>query len=525
MAEGKYMVKITLLAMTFDGIENMEVGGYQSYLSENGYQVESIYLNGNEDVNQHFSQIDLSSKIYSMSIYSESSVYPESLLSFAKLAKKIKENAPDSIIVLAGKYSSIYFKEILKDERFVAVDYVILGDGEYSLRGLVDCVEAQDDVAEMVKEHKNIAARDSLEGKEFFNIDVNDLPLPDRSFLLNSNRFLENYYAFIYNSHGCYMKCAFCTRGQFYKKWTGRTAQSIFDEIKTITTTSSIKCFWFTGGSFEDPGGKKGIDFITEFCNLILADNLKVTMRCYLRSNFIVNVDVELLKLMKKAGFDVVLIGVEAANEFDLKLYNKATTIENNRIALKKLKEAGIYSDHYGFIMVNPYSTEERLRDNFLFLEEHQPHDLDNYVHHVVADPGTAIRKRLEEDGLLIPEDDFLKQGLSYRFVEPFTADVSKFLRKHFLIFDTETAGIPTFIHHFLPFISEAAKYEERLGAIMKKRSRMYSDYFRGLYIQQDIGLCERKYDEFMGDFKNYQKELSILQNKMIRDLIKNNIM
>lgn len=511
------------MAMSVDGLENIEIERLQAYLSENGYESDCIHLNANNNVDEHCACLDLSSKLYNMSVYSESSVYPESLLAFAELAKKIKTNSADNIIVLGSKYASIYYKEILSDDRFSCIDYIILGNGEYTLAALIDCVEKNDDIVEFVAAHKNIASKTSMNDKEFLNIDINELPLPVR--MLNSKNLYDNYYAFICDSHGCGMRCVFCTRGQFYKKWTGRSAESIFEEIKKISTESSTKCFWFTGGSFEDPGGALGIKKISDLCNLIIEENLKVSMRCYLRSNFVSNVDADLLKLMKKAGFHVSLVGIESANEYDLKLYNKGTTVENNRITLRKLNEAGIYTDHFGFMMINPYSTPERLQENFLFLEEHQPHDLDNYVHHLVADPGTPIRKKIEDDGLLIPTDDFLKQGTSYRFIHPFVAEVSEFLHKYFLIFDTETAGISTFIFHLTPFLPNGKLYEEATNSIMSKRARVFSDYFRMLYIDMDISSCERQYDEFMSTLKEFDMELDFLKNKFIKELIKFKIM
>ncbi|OBZ14219.1 hypothetical protein A8L34_09675 [Bacillus sp. FJAT-27264] len=519
------MTKTTLLAMSFEGLENVEVGRLQAFLSENGYESESIQLDGNKDIDQNYTLLDLNSRVYAMYEYAESSVYPESILCFAQLAKKIKAEIADSIIVLGSKFPSIYYKEILGDERFSGIDYIILGESEYTLASLIDCVEKNDDISEFVATHKNIASKASMDNKEILNININELPLPDRSFLYNKN--FGNYYAFIYDSHGCTMKCSFCTRGQFYK-FTGRSAESLFTEIEKITTESPIKCFWFTGGSggsFEDPGGELGVKKIRDLCNLIIEDNLKVSMRVYLRSNFVAKVDIDLLKLMKKAGIHVALVGVESGNEYDLNLLKKGTNVQNNRITLKMLKEAGIYSDHFGFMMINPYSTPERLQDNFRFLDEHQPHDLDNYVHHLVVDPGTAIMKRIENDGLLIPKDDFLKQGPSYRFMDPFAAEVSEFLHKYFLIYDTETAGISTFVFNLAPFLPHGKIFEERTTSIMQKRARVYSEYFRMLYLDMDIGSCERKYDEFRSILHSFDKELALLKNALVKDLIKFKIM
>ena len=337
-----FMIKTTLITMSADGLENIEVERLQTYLSNNNYKSEYIQLNEEKNVEEQFSCIDLESKLFVMHIYSESSVYPKNILKFVNLANKIKSEINDCIIVFGSKFASIYYKEILNDERFLCIDYIILGDGEYTLKALIDCIEKKDNISEFVSKHENIASKVYLSDKKTLSLDINKLPVPDRDFIINKKNLYGNYYAFICESHGCCMKCAFCTRGQFYK-WTGRSHESIFNEIKKIRTESAIKCFWFTGGSFEDPGGALGRKKIKDFCNLIIEDDLNVSMRCYLRSNFVSKVNIDLLKLMKRAGFHVALVGIESGNNFDLELYNKGTTVDNNRIALKKLKEAGIY--------------------------------------------------------------------------------------------------------------------------------------------------------------------------------------
>ena len=514
------MIKTTLLAMPDYDNESVEIERLQQYLSDNGYQSDCTHLRANNDIDEHYARLDLSSKIFYMSIYSESSVYPESILILSELANKIKAEITDSVIIFGSKYASVYFKEILGDKRFLSVDCIILGDGEYTLTEVIDYIDKNGEISEFAAMHKNIASKISMNDKEFLNIDINKLPLPNR-FLITNNSGFETYYASIVDSHGCCMNCSFCTQGQFYKKWTGRTAESIFFEIKKINNDSSMRCFWFTRGSFEDPDGELGTKKIRDLCNYIVEDNLLITMKCYMRSNFVSKCDPELLKLMKKAGFCVVLIGIESANNYDLQLYNKGTTVENNILALTKLRQAGIYAEHFGFIMINPYSTPERLQANFCFLEDQQPHDLNNYVHHVVADPGTAIRKRIEDDGLLISTDDFLKSGISYRFQNKHAAEISAFLHKYFLSFNTETAEITTFILHMTPFLPNGRIYEREINLIMCKRALFFSDYFRTLYVDMDIGLCERQYDEFMTTFYKYDTEVSILKNRIIKDLIK----
>ena len=127
---------------------------------------------------------------------------------------------------------------------------------------------------------------------------------------------------------------------------------------------------------------------------------------------------------------------------------------------------------------------------------------------------------------MLKPTDDFLKQGTSYYFKNQYTEEVSAFLHKYFLIYDTETAGISTFIYHLSPFLFLMEKYTRNsIELIMRRRARVFSDYFRILYIDMDIGLCEKNYGEFKRNLNQFDVELRFLKNKLVRDLVKFKIM
>jgi len=71
---------------------------------------------------------------------------------------------------------------------------------------------------------------------------------------------------------------------------------------------------------------------------------------------------------MKKAGFQIPIVGIESGNELDLKLYNKRCTYEDNIRILKMLNHANIYSGSFRFIMFNPFSDWERIERNYWFL-------------------------------------------------------------------------------------------------------------------------------------------------------------
>ncbi|MGE5632643.1 MAG: hypothetical protein ACM3TR_16350 [Caulobacteraceae bacterium] len=48
---------------------------------------------------------------------------------------------------------------------------------------------------------------------------------------------------------------------------------------------------------------------------------------------------IELMKLLVKSGLSGVCIGIESGNEFDLKLYGKITTVDDNVKSVVTLEE------------------------------------------------------------------------------------------------------------------------------------------------------------------------------------------
>ena len=67
--------------------------------------------------------------------------------------------------------------------------------------------------------------------------------------------------------------------------------------------------------------------------------------------------------------------------------------------------------------------------------------------------------------------------------------------------------------------------YEEEITSIMRRRAKIYSEYFRILYLDMDIGLCERQYCDFMRILSQFDIEIENLKNKVIKDLIRYKIM
>ncbi len=97
-----------------------------------------------------------------------------------KFASAIKRELPDAKIVFGNYHAAFTYDRILG--AYPAVDYVALGDGEYTILELVRALEA----GGQIKKIKGLAFR---QGKKVVRTaprpvhDISELPIPDRSLL------------------------------------------------------------------------------------------------------------------------------------------------------------------------------------------------------------------------------------------------------------------------------------------------------------------------------------------------------
>lgn len=510
---------IQLFATKFEtGIEgeNVGVGRLKAFLEKNNENVELTYLDKTKSPIEQIDKILLNCKLYGFSMYHNNLEF------FIKFANKIKNVQPEAIIVVGSKFVTAYYEEILRE--FKSIDIAILGDGEKALLDLVKHINENNDVNLLVSKHENLASRDYLEHKKAAVININELPWPDRSWIKDNNYIS----AYICDCHGCVGKCSFCTQTNYYAKWNGRTAKDIYEEIININNTCGIRHFIFTGGSFEDPGvlGKKKI---RDLCLLLKENDKQFSFRYFLRADTFSNTkdDIELLKLMRACGFNLAVVGIEAGNDKDLKVYNKRATSSQNKCTLKLLESMDIYTGLFGFIMYNPYTTRETLTLNYRFLIEANASDLTKFVSKLTIHNKTAIFYQVKEDGLLTYQGKFYQDGgFLYKFMQPDIDEIYKFAQEYLdtpeiekMSSDVEDSS--DFIISFFEFVEGGKKYKDEMIEILKRNASILKMYFYHLYEKFDLQTCKDLAPQMINTYSNNVTELMTLRNKLFKQYIK----
>jgi len=516
-------MKILLIATSFeDGlrIENLGIGRIASYLKQNGYYVDIKYFERSSDIEFAYESINTQYDLYGISTYNNNIDF------VLNLCEIIKSKQKNSVIVLGSKFITSYYEEFYLYAKANAVDFLVLGDGEYTLLDIIKYIQSGDDLNLLAKNHKHIANKNFIEDKQPLSININDLPLPDRQWITDNNYLA----AYICDCHGCIGRCSFCAQSNYYNKWTGRSAYSLFSEVESIYLNTKVRLFIFTGGSFEDPGvlGKKKIQ---EFCNYIIKSKYNVCFRCYLRADSFKNNndDRELLLLMKKAGFNVVLIGIEAGNEEDLKIYQKRATVTDNFRILNMLKDAKIYSGTYGFIMYNPYSTLESIKSNYEFLCANQPFDIFQFISKLDLYKKTKIHEQVKNDNLLLENKTSQKVIIEqYRFKNLNVNEMFKFIDEHFYNDHIHKIARNTdFISSNMHCFSSIFDYRDLMEELLLRLrvyEEIYKEYFYWLYVKNDIQYCKNNYNKLLSNMDDNDRNMQILQAKFIKKMYRNNL-
>lgn len=130
-------------------------------------------------------------------------------------------------------------------------------------------------------------------------------------------------------------KCTFCSWTTLYPRYRVRKVKDVVDEIEMLVSKYGVKEIMDDSGSF--PVGQ----WLTDFCNEMISRGLpkKVRIDCNMRFGRLTLAD---YRLMRKAGFQFVLFGVESANQETLDRFCKALKVEDVERGAKWATEAGL---------------------------------------------------------------------------------------------------------------------------------------------------------------------------------------
>ena len=284
--------------------------------------------------------------------------YAASAFHVAKLCKEVN---PNCVVVMGGPHATVKTDEILRISS--NVDYVVRGDGEITMLELARQISSGENSVSSILglsfRNKAVIVHNPLRPavKE-----LDQFPFPDRSLLMNENRYTSEDMGLIMSSRGCPYACSYCATHT--RRVSYRSIDHVVDEIKLVKEKYGTILFSFKDDSFTV--NKERVD---RFCDRLLAERLNIHWECNTRVDLI---DENLLRKMKKAGCNSIKVGVESGSERILKGMNKQINHEQVKNAANIFRKVGIHWTGY-FMMGVPGETTEEIYQTLDLMYEIQP--------------------------------------------------------------------------------------------------------------------------------------------------------
>ena len=296
--------------------------------------------------------------------------------------------------VVGGVHASLNPNDYISNK----IDHIIRGEGLKQFNALIDALE----------QGKKFIPNIYSNTKDFLAIDIENLPLPRRELIAKYRK--KYYYLFhqpvtiIKTSFGCPFKCNFCycrelTDGKVYS----RSPENVIKELLEIEN----KDVYIIDDTFFV--NKK---HVMDIHDLIVKNNIKKEYLIYGHSDFIIN-NPDIIKAWSEIGLKACIVGLESPIDTELKSFNKISTVDKNREAIKTLQKYKV--DVYASFIVDPAWTLQDFKALDRFIKE-------NKLYYVVIQPLTPIPGTSafnENDNFIIPRKYYPLWDMQHSVLKP----------------------------------------------------------------------------------------------------------
>ncbi len=230
-------------------------------------------------------------------------------------------------------------------------------------------------------------------------LDVNELPFPAWHHIRPEDyRDAGKLYPFLtlLSGRGCFAQCTFCQDPQLFAghRLRMRAPELVVDEIESdFHLFPQLREIMFETDTFV-----ASKPHVRGVCEEILRRNLRLTWSCNAR----VDMDLDLLPLMKKAGCRMLMTGFEFGTQEALDAVRKGVTLEQSTAFAQRARKLG-FTIHGCFMIGAPGETRETARKTIEFAKS-LPLDTIQ-ISGICVYPGTEMYQWAREKGFLVPQD------------------------------------------------------------------------------------------------------------------------
>ena len=316
---------------------------------------------------------------------------------------RLSRSISDAKIILGGSYLSPSIDSL---GRFFEADYYVLGEGENTIRILIDTLVNKGKTDDIPGIAYHSAGKLIVNTLALPVANLDEVPFPARD-LLHFDRYKRYfalgypllYTAYVIASRGCSLNCIFCNP-VFGRKVRVRTPENILEEVCQLQRDYNCQFIYFHDELLL--GGAKR--HVANFCEYVLAKrNKKFYWGGTTNAQML---DDETIRLMSRAGCIRISFGVESGSKKILKEMRKKNDLEKLKDVVASCHKHGIETDFS--LITNTFSeTEETLNETKEYLKFfnnmffRQPFSI-NYV---LPIPGTDLYDEAKKRDLVDHDD------------------------------------------------------------------------------------------------------------------------
>jgi len=293
------------------------------------------------------------------------------------------------------------------------VDFVVRGEGEYALAGLINSIVNKDkDYAKI----KNLCYKTEkgLVCNPLGDLisDLDSLPYPDKKITLNEMPFNKDIY-YCLTERGCPYSCNFCHNEVMRKLYYGhgswvrrRSAQNVIEELR-ITKKQGYRFVHFDDDCFVN--------------SYVWVEDFVALYKKYIKLPFQINVRFrnitkKIASLLADAGCLSVKVGIQTTSDRLLEEICNRVPDENVFEAARELKKRKIIIKVDTMIHL-PTQRKEDIIEDILFYNKLRPDFIGLF--NLIYFPGSKITDFARLNGFIIPEDEprIYKEGLKANYI------------------------------------------------------------------------------------------------------------
>jgi len=258
-----------------------------------------------------------------------------------KITGDIKEALPDTQVVLVGDHTTALPEESMRESK---VDFVLTGgDYDFLLLNLVKFLQGKEKLEPGIWFRENSKIKST--GTFRLEHDLDSLPFIDRDltkwwlYSENNGNFKDTPGIYTMVGRDCWWRknggCTFCSWPTLYPNFRVRRPELLVDEIGHLIENYGVK------EVFDDTGTFPVGEWLRKFCRLMIkyGYNREISFDCNMRFGAL---DLEDYQLMRRAGFRMLLFGLESGSQRILDQLNKGTTVKEIMDSCRKAKQAGL---------------------------------------------------------------------------------------------------------------------------------------------------------------------------------------